>query len=92
MQKIAKNRAILLAVLVSMVVLASLAWPHCQVPCGIYNDQMRFDMIGEHIATIEKSIKQITELSAEPKPNMNQIVRWVNNKDEHADEIAEHKH
>jgi nickel superoxide dismutase len=89
MAKIIRNRAILFAALVSLVVLASLAWPHCQVPCGIYNDQMRFDMITEHIATIEKSIKQITELSAEPKPNMNQIVRWVNNKDEHADEIAE---
>jgi len=45
-------------------------------------------MIAEHITTIEKSMKQITELSAEPAANMNQIVRWVNNKDEHADEIA----
>ena len=45
-------------------------------------------MLSEHIATIEKSMKQITELSADPAANMNQIVRWVNNKDEHADEIA----
>ena len=89
MAKILKSKLILCGVLASTVVLVSLAWSHCQIPCGIYNDQMRFDMISEHIATVEKSIKQITELSAEPKPNMNQIVRWVNNKDEHADEIAE---
>jgi nickel superoxide dismutase len=59
------------------------------VPCGIYNDQMRFDMIAEHIVTLEKAAKQIDELSAVAKPNMNQVVRWVNNKDTHADEIAE---
>ena len=70
------------------VVLASLAWSHCQVPCGIYGDKARFEAIAEHIATIEKSMKQIDELSGQAKPNMNQIVRWVNNKEEHADEIA----
>ena len=34
-------------------------------------------------------MKQISELSAEQKPNMNQVVRWVNNKDHHADELSE---
>lgn len=28
---------------------------HCEIPCGIYDDQMRVNMIGEHITTIEKS-------------------------------------
>jgi nickel superoxide dismutase len=65
-----------------------MAYSHCQIPCGIYGDQMRFDSITEHITTIEKSMKQITELSAQDKPNMNQIVRWVRNKEEHADEIS----
>jgi nickel superoxide dismutase len=75
-------------VLGSMVVAVSLTWSHCQVPCGIYGDEARFEAIAEHITTIEKSIKQINELSAQTKPNMNQIVRWVNNKEHHADEIA----
>lgn len=89
MGTILKNKLMLCAVLGSMVVLASLAWSHCQVPCGIYDDEARFEAIGEHITTVEKSIKQIKELSAQAKPNMNQIVRWVNNKEHHADEIAE---
>ena len=89
MAKIVKSKSTILAVVVSLVVLVSLAWPHCQVPCGIYNDQMRFDIMTEHITTIEKAMNQITELSAQPKPNMNQIVRWVGNKDEHADEMSE---
>ena len=40
------------------------------------------------LGTVEKSIKQITELSQQQKPNMNQIVRWVNIKDRHADDTA----
>ena len=88
MGKIAKNKVVLCGVFVSLAVLVSLAYSHCQIPCGIYGDQMRFDMIAEHIATIEKSMQQITKLSAEAKANMNQVVRWVNNKEQHAEEIA----
>ncbi len=73
------------AVVVSAAVFGSLAYCHCQIPCGIYDDEARFASISEHITTIEKSMKEIERLSAEAKPNMNQIVRWVNNKDQHAD-------
>ena len=61
---------------------------HCQVPCGIYDDQMRFDLVSEHITTIEKSMNSIVALEQEAPANHNQIVRWVNNKEYHADEIA----
>jgi len=57
---------------------------HCQVPCGIYDDQMRIHLMEEHVATIEKSMNEITA-----KPEMNQAVRWVMNKDKHADELSE---
>ena len=60
---------------------------HCEVPCGIYNDQLRLAMIEEHIMTIEKAITQIIALSAENPQNMNQIVRWIMNKEHHAEEI-----
>jgi nickel superoxide dismutase len=64
------------------------AFSHCQIPCGIYDDQARFTMIEENILTIEKSMKQIMELSEHPDKNFNQIVRWTLNKENHADEIA----
>jgi nickel superoxide dismutase len=84
------NRKLVIgAVLVSAVVFGSLAYSHCQIPCGIYDDEARFGAIAEHITTIEKSMKEIESLSAQAKPNMNQIVRWVNNKDQHADELSE---
>lgn len=62
---------------------------HCQIPCGIYDDSLRFVMLGEDITTIEKSMKSITELSAAADKDYNQIVRWVTNKDEHADKFME---
>ena len=89
MKKRIGNKLMLGIILLLAVAIGSLAYSHCQIPCGIYNDQMRFDMINEHIATIEKSMKQITELSSQDKPNMNQIVRWVQNKDHHADELSD---
>ena len=82
------KKLIMLVVLAALVILAPMVYSHCQIPCGIYGDPQRFDMIAENITTIEKSMKQITQLSQENKPNMNQIVRWVQNKEEHADDIG----
>jgi nickel superoxide dismutase len=76
-------------VLLLFVLTANLAYSHCQIPCGIYGDFTRIDLMREHIATIEKSMKQINELSKSSSENMNQVVRWVNNKDEHADKLTE---
>ena len=89
MARTVRRKLVLCLAFVAAVVCASIAYSHCQVPCGIYNDPMRFDMIAEHIATIEKSMKLITELSGQDKPNMNQIVRWIQNKDNHADELSD---
>jgi len=88
MGKSVRKRIAAVGIFAVVAILASIAYSHCQIPCGIYNDQMRFDTIAEHITTIEKSMKLITELSGHDKPNMNQIVRWVHNKEEHADEIS----
>jgi nickel superoxide dismutase len=68
--------------------IAPLVHSHCQIPCGIYDDPARLAAVAENITTIEKAMKSIEELSAQQKPNMNQIVRWVNVKDEHAEDIA----
>jgi nickel superoxide dismutase len=62
---------------------------HCEIPCGIYNDEMRLDLISEHVTTIEKSMNQIMELQKEKEINYNQLVRWIDNKDHHANEIQD---
>ncbi len=86
-KEIAMKLSIALAVLVVSIAMASPAFAHCEIPCGIYDDEMRLNMIAEHITTIEKSINEIERLSKEEPRNFNQIVRWVQNKEDHANEL-----
>jgi nickel superoxide dismutase len=83
-----RRKLMLGVLLLAAAGIAPLVYSHCQIPCGIYDDPARLAMIAENITTIEKAMKSIEELSAQQKPNMNQIVRWVNDKDEHAEDIA----
>ena len=62
---------------------------HCEIPCGIYDDPMRIAMLNEHIDTIEKSMKSIIELERADHPHYNQLVRWINNKEDHANKFQE---
>ncbi len=68
---------------------ASWAGAHCEIPCGIYDDEMRIKLIAEHIATIEKSMKQVIMLQKKDPLDYNQIVRWITNKENHADQLQE---
>jgi nickel superoxide dismutase len=72
-----------------LLALPATAVAHCEIPCGIYDDAMRYDLLEEHIATIEKSMNQIKALSAESEKNHNQLVRWITNKDKHAEKFQE---
>lgn len=81
--------SMLLAALAILALASSTALAHCQIPCGIYDDPMRFTQLEEHVTTIEKSMNQIQALSKEQQPNWNQIVRWVVNKETHADKLTE---
>ena len=83
-------RGFTLALFVAVVLAAdNRAAAHCEIPCGIYGDDLRFSMLQEDIATIEKSMTKIVELSADPVANANQIARWILNKEKHADHIRE---
>ena len=62
---------------------------HCQVPCGIYGDKMRVDMLMEDCATIEKAMTSLQAMDAEESPSKNQMVRWVVNKESHAQNIQD---
>ncbi len=88
MRKKIGRKLVITGVVVFTGIFSSIVYSHCQIPCGIYNDEARFEMIAENITTIEKSMKSITELSGQDKPEMNQVVRWVQNKDAHADEMS----
>jgi len=59
------------------------------MPCGIYDDAAGIALLEEHINTIEKSMRKIEDLSQERKVNYNQLTRWVNNKELHAQYIQD---
>ena len=61
---------------------------HCQVPCGIYDDHARVHAMREDIKTVAKAVKMINQLAKKRDvKSRNQLVRWVFNKEKHAERI-----
>ncbi|MEM1083106.1 MAG: superoxide dismutase [Ni] [Verrucomicrobiota bacterium] len=62
---------------------------HCQVPCGIFDNNNVIDSMHTDWVTIDKAAKQIEELGKDPGTNAHQLIRWVSNKESHAQDIQE---
>ena len=62
---------------------------HCQVPCGIFDDPKLVAEVKEAVATITKASRETNRLFGEMKTPLafNQMTRWVNTKEEHANKI-----
>jgi len=57
---------------------------HCQVPCGIFDDPLMVEQLKQDADTIRKAMVQCKDLYAiNDLQSMNQIVRWINTKEEH---------
>jgi len=81
-----------LAVLVAGLAAPTVAFAHCQVPCGIYGDQLRFEQLLEDAKTIAKAQAQLNELLAGGQPtaqSVNQMARWVMTKEDHAGKVQD---
>ena len=84
-----KRHALTALSLLAALALAASAAAHCQIPCGIYDDELRVQLIEEHITTVEKSMTQVVALGKASPTDYNQLVRWVVNKEEHAQKIQD---
>jgi nickel superoxide dismutase len=74
--------------ILTLGILPSTTSSHCQIPCGIYDDDARIKQMLEDTTTIEKAMAAIAELSGKPDPaSQNQLTRWILNKEEHASNI-----
>lgn len=82
-------KPIFLSALLALVAAAPQALAHCQVPCGIYDDNNVIQSMHTDYVTIAKAAKQIEELSKDPSANAHQLTRWINNKESHAQSIQE---
>ena len=71
-----------------LLFVARSALAHCEVPCGIYDDQRRFEELLEDQETIAKGMGEIREMAGKSDPlSVNQTVRWINTKEAHATNI-----
>lgn len=84
-----KKTILILSVITFSIFLNNTLSAHCEVPCGIYNDELRIELIKEHIQTIEKAMNQINEIQSSESINYNQLVRWIDTKEKHAELIQE---
>lgn len=84
-----KLTGLIIIVSVLGVSLSGRVLAHCEIPCGIYGDRLRVELLRENFETVEKSMRKIKELQAEEDLNYNQLVRWINNKEYHANDIQE---
>ena len=77
-----------LVVVGCILMFATSSYSHCQIPCGIYNDFARVQAMLEDTATIEKALTLLAELAGKnDAQSQNQLVRWVVNKETHAQKI-----
>ena len=91
MKPISSTFAALAVIGLTLFQLPTNADAHCQVPCGIYGDQLRFEAMLEDQTTIAKAGAEIARLSAETPSalNTNQLARWVVTKETHAQKIQD---
>lgn len=84
-----------LAALASSLLLGgSSAFAHCEVPCGIYGDQLRFEAMLEDQSTVAKANGEIAKYAAEASKEVtplliNQSARWVTTKEDHCTKIQQ---
>jgi nickel superoxide dismutase len=89
MNRIKRNMLLIVCALVGYILLLPLqGHTHCQIPCGIYDDVAHIQSMLEDTATIEMAYKSITYLAGKTDAqSQNQMVRWVMNKEKHAQRI-----
>ena len=89
-----KKTTIVISAVIFSAILSTLApqkaGAHCQLPCGIYSDNVRIVMMQEDVETLEKSVHMMADLIGKRDvQSRNQFTRWVMNKEKHAQNIIE---
>ncbi|QJB57534.1 superoxide dismutase, Ni [Pseudodesulfovibrio sp. zrk46] len=83
-----KMYSIMIAFGLTLVLAIPRVMAHCQVPCGIYDDNARVASMLEDAITIKKAVSLLNELNSKSDvQSRQQFVRWVNTKEQHAQKI-----
>lgn len=62
---------------------------HCQMPCGIYHDDLVYDQVDQYVETMYKGLTMLNDSKFDTVHSKNEFVRWVINKEKSSDEVAQ---
>lgn len=62
---------------------------HCQMPCGVYHDDMVYDQVDQFVETTFKGISVMNESKFSTVKDKNEFVRWVMQKEKMCNDTAE---
>ncbi len=62
---------------------------HCQLPCGIYHDELEFGNLEQCVETLHRANDGILNNTSTSPLGDNQMVRWVLLKDQYADQFVQ---
>ena len=62
---------------------------HCQMPCGIYHDDMVYDLIDQYVETMIKANTIINQTKFETVRQKNEFIRWVMEKEKESTDVAQ---
>lgn len=62
---------------------------HCQMPCGIYHDDMVFDQIDQFVEKMVKCMWVLNNSKFQTPRERAEFIRWVGLKEKTSDEIAQ---
>lgn len=83
------TKTIIISAIFALAAAAPQASAHCQIPCGIYDDNNVIQSMHTDYVTIAKAAKEIETLSKDPSANAHQLTRWIMNKESHAQSIQD---
>ena len=78
----------ILSGLVSMFASHAALNAHCQMPCGIYHDDMVFNQIDQYVETMYKGMSVLNDSKFSGVHDWNEVIRWVMLKEKESDEVA----
>lgn len=81
-------KKMLIAGVVSLLCMNGSLSAHCQMPCGIYHDDMVYDQVDQYVETMIKGLTTLKYNQFDTVMSRNQFVRWVIEKETASDEVA----
>lgn len=78
-----------LSLLIAIVCCQTQLHAHCQMPCGVYHDDMVYDQIDQYAETMFKAVNVLTHSKFQTVEEKNEFMRWIYQKEVQSNAAAE---